>query len=77
MFSRGRALKRARQSGHTWLTRTFSRKRAPLHLCQLIQMLQEPHADNPLEADIARQLAEDKDAFNKTATKWTADFASP
>lgn len=41
------------------------------------QMLQEPHADNPLEADIARQLAEDKEAFNQTATKWTLDFASP
>lgn len=42
-----------------------------------VQMLQEPHADNPLEADIARQLAEDRDGFNQTAQKWTLDFASP
>ncbi|CAM9124406.1 unnamed protein product, partial [Discosporangium mesarthrocarpum] len=41
------------------------------------QMLQEPHADNPLEADIARQLSEDKNAFNATAKKWTLDYASP
>lgn len=43
----------------------------------MLQMLQEPHADNPLEADIARQLAEDKEAFTQTAKKWTLDFASP
>lgn len=44
---------------------------------RVLQMLQEPHADNPLEADIARQLAEDKEAFAQTAKKWTLDFASP
>ncbi|CAM9686276.1 unnamed protein product [Scytosiphon promiscuus] len=44
---------------------------------QASRMLQEPHADNPLEADIARQLAEDKEAFKQTAKKWTLDFASP
>jgi ubiquitin-protein ligase len=41
-----------------------------------MQMLLEPHADNPLEADIARQLAEDKEKFNITAAKWTMDYAS-
>lgn len=49
----------------------------PSLIFAILQMLQEPHADNPLEADIARQLAEDKEAFNQTAKKWTLDFASP
>ncbi|CAN0377620.1 unnamed protein product, partial [Discosporangium mesarthrocarpum] len=40
------------------------------------QRLQEPQADHPLEAEIARQLSEDKNAFNATAKKWTLDYAS-
>eukprot|EP00611_Tribonema_gayanum_P024374 TRINITY_DN535_c0_g1_i1.p1 TRINITY_DN535_c0_g1~~TRINITY_DN535_c0_g1_i1.p1 ORF type:complete len:148 (+),score=56.28 TRINITY_DN535_c0_g1_i1:164-607(+) len=42
----------------------------------LRQMLLEPSAESPLEPDIARQLAEDKAQFLKTAAKYTADFAS-
>mmetsp|Transcript_12770 Transcript_12770/g.16777 ORF Transcript_12770/g.16777 Transcript_12770/m.16777 type:complete len:148 (-) Transcript_12770:347-790(-) len=40
------------------------------------QLLEEPSSDNPLEADIARVLSEDRDAFNETARKWTADYAT-
>ncbi|CAM9126078.1 unnamed protein product [Phaeothamnion confervicola] len=39
------------------------------------QLLKEPHAEQPLEADIARQLAEDRKAFNATAAQWTANYA--
>ncbi|CAM9318066.1 unnamed protein product [Chrysoparadoxa australica] len=39
------------------------------------QLLIEPHTDNPLEADIAKQLEEDRSAFDKTVRQWTADYA--
>jgi Ubiquitin-conjugating enzyme len=42
----------------------------------LLQLLQEPHAENPLEPDIAKLLQEDRAEFNKQAAKYTADFAS-
>ncbi|CAM9211387.1 unnamed protein product [Heterosigma akashiwo] len=40
------------------------------------QLLEEPSADSPLEADIGRQLTEDENAFKETAAKWTADYAT-
>jgi hypothetical protein len=42
----------------------------------LKQILEEPDADNPLEPEIAKQLHNNRDAFNETAKKWTKDFAS-
>jgi ubiquitin-protein ligase len=39
-------------------------------------MLEDPATDSPLEADIARQLAEDKPAFDAEAAKWTKEYAT-
>eukprot|EP00640_Fibrocapsa_japonica_P007637 CAMPEP_0113944634 /NCGR_PEP_ID=MMETSP1339-20121228/35048_1 /TAXON_ID=94617 /ORGANISM="Fibrocapsa japonica" /LENGTH=147 /DNA_ID=CAMNT_0000949909 /DNA_START=41 /DNA_END=484 /DNA_ORIENTATION=+ /assembly_acc=CAM_ASM_000762 len=40
------------------------------------QLLEDPSGDNPLEAEIARQLSENKQAFDETARKWTAEYAT-
>ena len=40
------------------------------------QILVEPNADSPLEADIAKQMHEDKASYLEMAKKWTDDYAS-
>lgn len=40
------------------------------------QILEEPDGDNPLEAEIAKQMHDNRQAFIETAKKWTNDFAS-
>ena len=40
------------------------------------QLLENPHAENPLEPDIATLLNSDKKQFEKNAKKYTAEFAS-
>eukprot|EP00753_Platysulcus_tardus_P019630 PLAT7376.1.p1 GENE.PLAT7376.1~~PLAT7376.1.p1 ORF type:complete len:148 (-),score=63.59 PLAT7376.1:172-615(-) len=42
----------------------------------LRQMLEEPHPDNPLESEIAREMVDDPDTFAKKAAEWTATYAS-
>ena len=39
-------------------------------------MMEEPNADNPLEPEIAQQMATEPAKFAETAKKWTADFAT-
>jgi len=39
------------------------------------QMLVEPNADSPLEADIAQQLSSDKSAFEAAARAFTSEHA--
>lgn len=39
-------------------------------------MLQSPSADSPLEEEIASQLKNDRDAFDKNAAKWTKQYAT-
>mmetsp|Transcript_16253 Transcript_16253/g.32429 ORF Transcript_16253/g.32429 Transcript_16253/m.32429 type:complete len:148 (-) Transcript_16253:66-509(-) len=36
----------------------------------------EPNVESPLEAEIARQFTEDRDAFNETCAKWVSDYAT-
>lgn len=38
-------------------------------------MMQHPDADHPLEVDIATQLVEKPKDFEKTAIKWTKEYA--
>ncbi|KAH9256100.1 hypothetical protein BASA81_005876 [Batrachochytrium salamandrivorans] len=42
----------------------------------LKQMMEEPSADSPVEADIAALFKNDRKAFDKTAKDWTAKYAS-
>jgi len=44
-------------------------------LLTIRQLLAEPNADNPLEAEIAQQFKTDRNAFNKTAKDWTKKHA--
>jgi len=44
-------------------------------LLTIRQLLSEPNADNPLEAEIAQQFKTDRSAFNKTAKEWTKKHA--
>eukprot|EP01114_Cavostelium_apophysatum_P014504 TRINITY_DN3783_c0_g1_i1.p1 TRINITY_DN3783_c0_g1~~TRINITY_DN3783_c0_g1_i1.p1 ORF type:complete len:151 (+),score=43.52 TRINITY_DN3783_c0_g1_i1:110-562(+) len=41
----------------------------------IYQLLSEPDADHPLEADIAQQFKTDRNTFNKTAKEWTKKYA--
>lgn len=41
----------------------------------LQELLRAPNASNPLEAEIGRQFTEDKETFDATARKWTAEYA--
>jgi ubiquitin-protein ligase len=41
----------------------------------LYNMMQHPDADHPLEVDIATQLVEKPKDFEKTAIKWTKEYA--
>jgi ubiquitin-protein ligase len=45
-------------------------------LTAIKQILEQPDADNPLEPEIAKQLRESRDEFNKTAEEWTKQYAS-
>eukprot|EP00949_MAST-11_sp_MAST-11-sp1_P002420 g2420.t1 len=45
-------------------------------LTTLKTLLEEPNADNPLEADIASQFKDDKAAFETTAKDFTQRFAT-
>jgi ubiquitin-conjugating enzyme E2 D/E len=46
------------------------------HCLQTVySMLQAPTPDNPLEDDIAQQLQEKPKEFERTARKWTKDYA--
>jgi len=39
------------------------------------QLLSEPGADHPLEAEIGEQMQKDPAAFRRTAAEWTAKYA--
>lgn len=41
----------------------------------LQNLLKEPNADNPLEAEIGKQFQEDRKGFEATARKWTEEYA--
>jgi ubiquitin-protein ligase len=44
-------------------------------LLTLYSLLQDPQPDHPLEDDIAQQLAKKPKDFEKTARKYTKDYA--
>jgi len=44
-------------------------------LTTIYQLLLEPNADSPLEAEIAQQFKTDRNTFNKTAKEWTKKHA--
>mmetsp|Transcript_14277 Transcript_14277/g.45630 ORF Transcript_14277/g.45630 Transcript_14277/m.45630 type:complete len:148 (+) Transcript_14277:37-480(+) len=41
----------------------------------LQNLLRDPNADNPLEAEIGKQFQEDRKGFDATARKWTEEYA--
>jgi ubiquitin-conjugating enzyme E2 D len=45
-------------------------------LTAIKQILSTPNMDNPLEPEIAKQLASDKAAFDQTAQEWTKQYAT-
>jgi ubiquitin-conjugating enzyme (huntingtin interacting protein 2) len=46
-------------------------------LISLQSLLQSPEPNDPQDAEVARHYLSDKDGFDKTATYWTATYASP
>lgn len=45
-------------------------------LLSIVNLMTDPNADNPLQAEIAHHYKTDREKYNKTAAEWTKKYAS-